>query len=198
MGDLSPFYLEQARKTHAKYSKITGRGREPTFVQADGASLPFSDQEFDVVICMYVFHELPEQARADVAREMARVCSGLVVLTDSIQRGDRPKLDDSIANFKKFNEPYYDTFLEEDLGALVEVNGFKPYEKHLCSVTKTLSLTREVKAEAAEPTKAAKPTNASEVVDADSKLGEDGLLERLLEERSETLRNEIPSSEDGA
>jgi ubiquinone/menaquinone biosynthesis C-methylase UbiE len=148
--DLSPFYLEQARKIHAKYGKTTGRGREPTFVQADGASLPFGDEEFDVVICMYVFHELPEQARADVAREMARVCSGLAVLTDSIQRGDRPKLDESIANFKKFNEPYYDTFLEEDLGALVEVHGFKPHEKHLSSVTKTLSLTREAKAEVTE------------------------------------------------
>ena len=133
--DLSPFYLEQARKNHAKYGKITCRGRAPSFVQADAASLPFSDEEFDVVICMYMFHELPSEARADVAREMARVCSSLIVLTDSIQRGDRPELDESIANFKKFNEPYYDTFLSEDLGALVEEHGFEPHEKHLCSVT---------------------------------------------------------------
>lgn len=47
------------------------------------------------VTCIYLFHELPPEVRAKVAKEMARVVKpgGMVVLTDSAQLGDRPAWD---------------------------------------------------------------------------------------------------------
>ena len=100
-----------------------------------------ASDSFDVVICMYTFHELPPSARANFAKEMSRLAKkgGLIVFTDSIQKGDRPVLDDSIGAFKEFNEPFYGTYIEEDVGKLFEQEGVERVEKWLLSVTKTLT-----------------------------------------------------------
>jgi SAM-dependent methyltransferase len=43
------------------------------------------------VLSVYLFHEMPEHAQQAAAKEMSRVLKpgGLLVLCDSIQRGDR-------------------------------------------------------------------------------------------------------------
>jgi ubiquinone/menaquinone biosynthesis C-methylase UbiE len=64
--DLSPFYLETARKELANVAEVT--------LLADNAEkLPFRDGYFDAVTSVYLFHELPRKARRRVAHEMARV-----------------------------------------------------------------------------------------------------------------------------
>lgn len=42
-------------------------------------------------MCVYLFHELPAEVRKQAAAEMARVLKpgGIVILTDSMQLGDR-------------------------------------------------------------------------------------------------------------
>lgn len=152
--DLSPFYLQKARKNHRDYESFkrrTSRKSVPdakvTYVQGNGEELDSltSEEGYDIVICMYMFHELPPSARANVAKSMSRLTKegGLAVFTDSIQKGDRPVLDDSIGAFKSFNEPFYDTYIEEDVGALFEENGMEREEKWLSSVTKTLTFTKK-------------------------------------------------------
>lgn len=71
------------------------------------------------VTCTYLFHELPPAVRRAAAAEMARVLrpGGLLVLTDSIQLGDRPALDANLGRFGDFNEPYYRSYISEDFGA---------------------------------------------------------------------------------
>ncbi len=61
------------------------------------------------VVCVYLFHELPKPIRSRAAAEFFRVLKpgGLLVLTDSVQVGDRPAWDNSIGVFGDFNEPYY-------------------------------------------------------------------------------------------
>ena len=61
------------------------------------------------VVCVYLFHELPEAVRRRAVSEFARVLrpGGLLVLTDSVQLGDRPAWDNTIGLFSNFNEPYY-------------------------------------------------------------------------------------------
>ncbi len=70
--------------------------------------------------CVYLFHELPAESRRKAAAEMARVLKpgGILVLTDSVQYGDRPVWDKMLGMFSKFNEPYYMSYISEDLGAV--------------------------------------------------------------------------------
>ena len=143
--DLSPFYLAKARDNDAYWRARQAADRAPaTFVQANGEDLPFADGEFDAVLCVYLFHELPADARANVAREMARVCKpgGTVVLTDSLQRGDRPVMDKHIDNFSKLNEPHYSCYVRDDLPALFTAHGLEPGEKYVASTSKSLSFAK--------------------------------------------------------
>ena len=82
--------------------------------------MPFSDATFDAVTCVYLLHELPPAARAAVAKEAARVLKpgGVLVLADSIQLGDRPHVDRHLGRFGDFNEPYYRSYIREELVAL--------------------------------------------------------------------------------
>jgi ubiquinone/menaquinone biosynthesis C-methylase UbiE len=120
--DLSPFYLEKARDNDKYWREYRGEKalkesgstmdapKPATFVQANAESLPFPDDSFDAVTCIYLFHELPLEARENAAREMARVVKpgGIVSFSDSIQMGDRPPLDKGTGGFSRLNEPHYE------------------------------------------------------------------------------------------
>jgi ubiquinone/menaquinone biosynthesis C-methylase UbiE len=160
--DLSPFYLEKAKEHDQHWRSQRGReamkiatnGQQEApdttqFIIANAERLPFSDGTFDVVTSVYLFHELPHEARVNVAAEMARVCrpGGLVVLSDSMQEHDRPKLlikaRKGISDFSNLNEPHYESYLGEDLPALFEANGLVPDEKYMNSRTKTMSFVKK-------------------------------------------------------
>ena len=163
--DLSPFYLNKAREndrywrqyrgelatklaTNIKSSSVAAMDTT-TFVQANAEELPFPDNTFDAVTTVYLFHELPHEARVRVALEMARVCKpgGMVVFSDSLQTGDRPPLDREtvLADFSKLNEPHYASYLAEDIAALFTTSGnnLTCGKKFLNSRTKTLSFIKE-------------------------------------------------------
>jgi ubiquinone/menaquinone biosynthesis C-methylase UbiE len=152
--DLSPYYLDAAREND-KYWRSTRKRSEQRIgisteispakiVQAQAENLPFESESFDAVLCVYLFHELPRDVRAKAASEMARIVApgGTVVLTDSIQRGDRPILDPAIGNFGDFNEPYYVDYTQDFLASHFEKSGLKPGMKSLRSTTKSLSFTK--------------------------------------------------------
>jgi len=156
--DLSPFYLETARdndaywrktrqKTEERLGNTVGNSAElkpARLIQAQAEDLPFDNESFDVVVCIYLYHELPREVRAKVSAEMSRVLKkdGLLVLTDSIQRGDRPSLDDKIGNFGDMNEPYYVDYLSDDLSVPFVKEGLRPGGKIVRSTTKSLSFTK--------------------------------------------------------
>lgn len=53
---------------------VTGREVAPTqFVQAKAEELPFDDETFDIVVCTYLFHELPFPVRKQVLRRLCCV-----------------------------------------------------------------------------------------------------------------------------
>lgn len=144
--DLSPFYLDKARDNDRNWISIKKQSEQvtfqpATFIQAKAEKLPFQDEEFDAVVCMYLFHELPRDVRAQVSSEMARVTKkgGIVILTDSYQIGDRPVMNKVMRNFEKMNEPYYGDYIEDYLPKHFECQGLECLAKTVRSSTKTLS-----------------------------------------------------------
>jgi len=152
--DLSPFYLEKAQENDKYW--ISQRGEdamaeagssempEPAnFVQANAENLPFEDNSFDAVNCVYLFHELPKEAQQNVAKELVRVVKpgGMIVFSDSFQKGDRPNLDSTLGNFSKLNEPHYQNYIDNFLPDLFE--GCEIGKKFMSSSTKTLSFVKK-------------------------------------------------------
>ena len=83
--------------------------------------MPFADGQFDIVTCIYLFHELPPGVRRAVVGEIRRVLrpGGMLMFVDSLQTGDEPDYDAMLDYFPvAFHEPYYASYLREDLDRL--------------------------------------------------------------------------------
>jgi ubiquinone/menaquinone biosynthesis C-methylase UbiE len=150
--DLSPFYLNAARDNDANWRQVRSRveraqnGKTVTIkparlVQAKAEDLPFEENQFDAVVCVYLFHEIPREIRSQVASEMARVVKsgGLVTFVDSTQIGDRLVFGDSLKNFEKMNEPYYVDYIQDQLPLHFEKAGLECMGKSVCAFTKSLT-----------------------------------------------------------
>ena len=144
---LSPFYLEEARG-HAKRWEAFRR-RKPSqrvgtakFAQANAEKLPQADESVDVVVNVYLFHELPHEARRAAAREMARVCKpGGTGRLGRLGTDGRPASARRDARQLPVSErtPLPDIYIGEDVGALFMDAGLEPFEKHTSSTSKCLS-----------------------------------------------------------
>ncbi|KAF5832119.1 S-adenosyl-L-methionine-dependent methyltransferase [Dunaliella salina] len=149
-SDLSPFYLQQARRNVRDW-KVA---RQPNtrlggvddagvmeYVQTPAEKLDMPDASVDIVVSVYMFHELPEDVRDMAAKEMYRVLKpgGLCVFCDSVQLGDRPEWNESMSAFTNFQEPNYTSYIKRDIGELFCKEGFQPGTKYVNSATKTLS-----------------------------------------------------------
>lgn len=112
--DLSESYLGEARR------HLTGL-RPAALLCANAEAMPLADASQDIVTCIFLFHELPPEARRQVAREMARVLrpGGLMIFVDSLQTGDRPDWDGLLEAFPvRFHEPYFESYARDDLDGL--------------------------------------------------------------------------------
>jgi ubiquinone/menaquinone biosynthesis C-methylase UbiE len=136
--DLSPHYLTVARRELAPWSRAR-------LVEGAAEAMPFADAEFDVVTCIYLFHELPPCIRRAVVAEIRRVLrpGGTLIFVDSLQTGDEPDYDATLDLFPlAFHEPYYASYLREDLDQLWSP-GFTPGECIPAYFSKVLSYRRD-------------------------------------------------------
>ncbi|MBV9859274.1 MAG: methyltransferase domain-containing protein [Alphaproteobacteria bacterium] len=135
--DLSAPYLEVARRRLAPWSRTE-------LVEAGAEAMPFPDAAFDIVTCIYLFHELPPRARVAVAAEVRRILrpGGTVIFVDSLQTGDEPDYDAMLDYFPvAFHEPFYASYLREDLDRLWSA-GFAPGERIRAYFSKVLTYRR--------------------------------------------------------
>lgn len=112
--DLSPAYLREARR-HLH------RLRPATLIEGNAETIPLPDASQDIATTIFLFHELPPEARRTVAAELSRVLKpgGLMVLVDSLQMGDRPEWDGLLEGFPiRFHEPYFASYATDDLDAV--------------------------------------------------------------------------------
>ena len=132
--DLSRPYLELARKRLQS-------PRRRHLIEAAGEALPIASASQDVASAIYLFHELPPKARIAVASEMARIKKpdGLVVIVDSLQRGDAPEFDGLLEVFPVgFHEPYFASWTELDTSGLFGRFGLKLLETRFAYLSKVL------------------------------------------------------------
>jgi len=130
--DLSPAYVEEAGERLARWPNARVE-------EGNAEALGFGDGGYDVVVCIYLFHELPPRVRVIVAEEIARLVrpGGLVVFADSVQTGDDPNLDRMLEHFPRlFHEPYYGSYCETDLDALWSDAGLTPERQTHAFLTK--------------------------------------------------------------
>jgi ubiquinone/menaquinone biosynthesis C-methylase UbiE len=132
--DLSPAYCAEARVRLARWPQVE---------LANGAAeqAPFDDASFDAITCVYLFHELPPRVRREVVAEIARLLKpgGVLVLADSVQTGDAADLDRMLEYFPVgFHEPYFASYLGENLPALLEHDGLTHVETELAFLTKVM------------------------------------------------------------
>jgi ubiquinone/menaquinone biosynthesis C-methylase UbiE len=118
--DLSPAYVQLARRRLADLAEIA-------LAVENAEALPFADATFDIATSVYLFHELPRNARRNVAREMHRILrpGGLLVIEDSAQLTESAEIAKALSSFPgEFHEPFYADYLEDDLAELLREVGF--------------------------------------------------------------------------
>lgn len=114
--DLSPAYITEAKRCF----------RRAVFTQGALEDLPLARESQDAAACIFTFHELPHKIRAKTAQEIGRILKpgGLYVHVDSVQKGDYAPYDDLLDIFPEgFHEPYYASYVREDLSALFAAYG---------------------------------------------------------------------------
>jgi ubiquinone/menaquinone biosynthesis C-methylase UbiE len=124
--DLSPAYVKVAKQ----------RARGAAIAEENAEHMPFADGAFDIVTSVYLFHELPRNARRNVVREMHRVLrpGGLLVIEDSAQLAESGEIATALREFpREFHEPFYADYLGDPLEGMLADAGFEvsAVEPHL-------------------------------------------------------------------
>jgi ubiquinone/menaquinone biosynthesis C-methylase UbiE len=120
--DLSAPYLAEARR-------LIGRTARVKLIEGAAEKLPFDEHSIDLVVSSFLMHELPNDARTATIAEMARVLrpDGLVVIVDSMQRGDMPAWDGLLDLFPHyFHEPFYAEYANGSVESWFAAAGFMP------------------------------------------------------------------------
>jgi ubiquinone/menaquinone biosynthesis C-methylase UbiE len=122
--DMSPYYLKHARRVLRSIPNVN-------FVAENAERIPFPDNHFDAVSSVFLFHELPKDARRNVMSELYRVVKpgSQVVINDSAQLVDSPYMECFLDNFHRmYHEPYYKGYMKDNLESMVQEIGFELVE----------------------------------------------------------------------
>lgn len=130
--DLSPNYAERARRLLKPWPHAE-------IIEGQAEALPLETASQDIIVSIYLFHELPEKARQAVMAEAARVLKpgGAFIVADSLQFGDHEGLDGILEYFPEgFHEPYYKAYLAWDFEPGMNKAGFTLERTELAFLTK--------------------------------------------------------------
>jgi ubiquinone/menaquinone biosynthesis C-methylase UbiE len=136
--DLSPTYTNAARARLKPWKHVE-------ILHEAAEAMPIEDASLDMVVSIFLFHELPHKVRGQVISEVHRVLKpgGLFILADSAQFGDYPELDGLLEYFPHgFHEPYYKDYLSWNANSVCERAGLVPETRSLAFLTKISTFRR--------------------------------------------------------
>jgi ubiquinone/menaquinone biosynthesis C-methylase UbiE len=136
--DLSPFYIAHAR------AQLGGAPHVALSAQ-NAESLSFEDASFDAASSVFLFHELPRDVRRRVAGEALRVLrpGARLVICDAAQARDAAGWQSPLENFPKiYHEPYFKSYLRDDLEAMLEEVGFQVESSEVHFLVKVVTARR--------------------------------------------------------
>ncbi len=128
--DVSGPYLKLAKKRITEKTEYADLFH---YTQTPAENLPFSDEEFDLVFSVYLFHELPSDIREKVLSESYRVLkkNGVIAFCDSLQVDDDPILNDVLRQFPiDYHEPFYKGYTLWDTRVSLESLKFTAIESN--------------------------------------------------------------------
>ena len=140
--DLSGSYLKQASKYLSSRS-----GDLVQLTKGNAEKMPYASASFQALTCVFLFHELPRDARQNVLNECFRLLEpgGILVLADSIQIEDSPKFTPIMENFHKiFHEPYYRDYIVDNINLRLEKSGFSSITSESHFMTKVWKANKPV------------------------------------------------------
>ena len=132
--DLSPAYLRKANQFLSETP-----GTLPQLVKGQAEDMPYRDDFFDVLTCVFLFHELPGPVRQQIIDEAYRVTQpgGTFIICDSIQMIDTPELEPMMINFPTlFHEPFYRDYTYDNLSDRLASAGFVEINTEIHFVSK--------------------------------------------------------------
>lgn len=136
--DLSPNYTEAARRRLKAWPQVE-------VLHEAAEAMPLADGSQDMIVSIFLFHELPPGVRGTVLSEIFRVLKpgGLFILADSVQFGDYEGMDGLLEYFPHgFHEPYYTSYLSWDVGEACNGAGFAKEREQLAFLTKVTTWRR--------------------------------------------------------
>jgi len=140
--DLSGSYLKQASKYLSSRN-----GDLVQLTKANAENMPYASNSFQALTCVFLFHELPRDARQNVLNECFRLLEpgGVLILADSIQIEDSPKFTPIMDNFHKiFHEPFYRDYIIDDINFRLESSGFTSISSESHFMTKVWKANKPV------------------------------------------------------
>ena len=140
--DLSGSYLKQASKYLSSRS-----GDLVQLTKGNAEKMPYASDSFQALTCVFLFHELPRDARQNVLNECFRLLEpgGTLVLADSIQIEDSPTFTPIMENFHKiFHEPYYRDYIVDNINLRLKESGFSSITSESHFMTKVWKANKPV------------------------------------------------------
>lgn len=117
--------IDLSREMLARAKSKIGKERHVRFVQGDATKLPFKNKTFDASTISFGLHDMPENVRTKVLREMKRVTKrgGRILIADYATPPDGilAKIERPISNL--FESKYFDSFMRTGLNYYLKKAG---------------------------------------------------------------------------